>query len=131
MTTGQGEAESLAVDYTAAWTSRDPQSVARRFAETGWISVNGGDAWRGREGIAQMAAGFFAEVPDLALSCDAVRAAGRHVAFLWTFRGTHTGSGQTMTVTGWDEWDLDRAGLIAAARSWFDPGEFERQTEPR
>lgn len=129
MRSGQDEAESLAAAYTAAWNSHDPQKVAGCFAGTGWISVNSGDAWRGRDGVAQMAAGFFAELPDLALTCDAVRAAGRHAAFLWTFQGTHTGSGRKMSVSGWDEWDLDEAGLIAAARSWFDMRELSAPPE--
>jgi uncharacterized protein (TIGR02246 family) len=59
---------------TAAWNSGSPQAVAEFFAPDGRIVINRGTPWEGRAGVAEMAAGFYADVPDLALVCCASRA---------------------------------------------------------
>ena len=82
----------------------------------------------GRTGIAQMAAGFFADVPDLNLVCDKVRCAGNHVVYLWTFTGTHSGTNRPLRVVGWEEWDLDADLKVKASRGWFDADDYGRQT---
>ena len=127
MESGQGHAEKVAAGYTTAWNAGDPREVASFFAPNGAIVVNAGDPWRGRERIAEMAVGFFADIPDLALTCDGVRAAGGHALYLWTFTGTHAGSGNRVKVSGWEEWDFGPDGLIAHSRGWFDGDEYERQ----
>lgn len=121
-------AERLAADYTAAWNTGGAEAVAGFFAETGRIVINGGTPWEGRAGVAAMAAGFFADVPDLALTCDAVRLAGSHMVYLWTFTGTHSGTGRPLRIAGWEEWDLDPSLKITASRGWFDAEEWARQT---
>ena len=75
-----------------------------------------------------MAAGFFADVPDLTLVCDKVRCAGDHVVSLWTFTGTHSGTKNPLRVVGWEEWDLDADLKVKASRGWFDADEYGRQT---
>ena len=127
MATRQHDAQALSAAYTEAWNSGRPEAVSAFFAPEGSIVINGGSPWLGRNAVAEMAAGFFADVPDLLLSCDGVRAAGDHVAFLWTFTGTHAGSNNAMRVSGWEEWDLDAAGLIASSRGWFDAEDYDRQ----
>ncbi|HLQ17805.1 MAG TPA: SgcJ/EcaC family oxidoreductase [Tabrizicola sp.] len=122
------EAERLAKDYTAAWNTGRPEAVAAFFAETGGIVINRGTPWEGRAGVAAMAAGFFADVPDLALTCDGVRLAGTHMVYLWTFTGTHSGTGRALRIDGWEEWDLDEGLKISASRGWFDAEEWARQT---
>ena len=82
--------KKMAEAYTAAWNSGSPEAVAAFYAQDGQIVINRGNPWSGRQGIAEMAAGFFADVPDLMLVCDAVRCAGTHVAYFWTFTGTHS-----------------------------------------
>ena len=72
----------LAAAYTAAWNSGSPEAVASFYAPDGQIVINRGNPWIGRKGVADMAAGFFADVPDLTLVCDGVRCAGDHVAYL-------------------------------------------------
>ncbi len=72
----------MAEAYTAAWNTGSPDAVAGFYAEDGSIVINRGTPWTGRAGIAAMAAGFFADVPDLALVCDGVRCAGDHVVYL-------------------------------------------------
>lgn len=93
--------------------------------------MQGVDRRQRRAGIEAMAAGFFAEVPDLALVCDTVRRAGDHVAFLWTFTGTHSGTGNRLRISGWEEWDHDRDLRVTASRGWFDAEGYARQTAAR
>ena len=57
--------------------------------------------------------------------------AGDHVAFIWTFTGRHATSGNALDVKGWEEWDLDAEGLIAASKGWFDPEDYARQVAGR
>ena len=75
-----------------------------------------------------MAAGFFADVPDLSLVGDGLRVAGDHVVYLWTFTGTHAGSGNPLRVVGWEEWDVDVEYRVKSSRGWFDTADYERQT---
>ncbi len=120
-------AHSLADAYTKAWNSGDPTAVASFFAKDGGIVINNGAASLGRSGVTQMAAGFFADVPDLSLSCDGVRVAGDHMVYLWTFTGHHSGTKAPLTVVGWEEWDLDASHKVKASRGWFDGEDYARQ----
>lgn len=117
----------MAADYTAAWNSGSPEAVAGFFAETGEIVINRGEPWIGRAKIAEMAAGFFADVPDLALTCDEIRPAGDHALYLWTFRGHHAETGHPLEVRGFEEWDLTDGPTVAASRGWFDADDYARQ----
>jgi uncharacterized protein (TIGR02246 family) len=67
MSLSQDAVARMAADYTAAWNSGDPEAVASFFSENGRIIINGGDPWDGRSRVRDMAAGFFADVPDLSL----------------------------------------------------------------
>jgi uncharacterized protein (TIGR02246 family) len=127
MVMGLDDAQGLAEGYTAAWNTGDPQAVAAFFAPDGWIIINRGEPSTGRTGVAQMAAGFFADVPDLSLVCDGVRVAGSHMVYLWTFTGTHSVTKRRLRVTGWEEWDLDDDLKVSASRGWFDAGDYARQ----
>lgn len=127
MTPGDESVKTISDAYTAAWNSGSADAVASFYAEDGGIVINRGSPWKGRAGVAQMAAGFFADVPDLALVCDGIRVAGDHVAYLWTFTGTHGASGRSLRVSGWEEWDLDDAGKVKASRGWFDADDYARQ----
>ena len=74
-----------------------------------------------------MAAGFFADVPDLALICDNVRCAGNHVAYFWTFTGTHATTKRPLIISGWEEWGLDADLKVTASRGWYDADDYARQ----
>lgn len=76
-----------------------------------------------------MAAGFFADIPDLALVCDGVRTAGERAVYLWTFTGHHAASGLPVRVAGWEEWRIDGHGAITESRGWFDGADYARQCE--
>lgn len=128
MAVSEAAAGQLAADYTAAWNSGRPEAVAGFFAETGAIVINRGTPWEGRAGVAAMAAGFFADVPDLTLVCDGVKLAGTHMLYLWTFTGTHSGTGRPLRIVGWEEWELGSDLKVTASRGWFDPEEWVRQT---
>ncbi len=117
----------IAKDYTAAWNSGDPQAVASFYAQDGVIVINKGDPWQGRDRVAEMAAGFYADVPDLTLVCDDLRSAGDHVIYVWTFTGHHAGTGNPLAVKGWEEWEMDADGKVAASKGWFDAEDYARQ----
>jgi uncharacterized protein (TIGR02246 family) len=128
MALDEATVRKIADAYTAAWNSGSADAVSMFYAEAGRIVINRGSPWEGRTGVAQMAAGFFADVPDLTLVCDAVRVAGSHAVYLWTFAGTHAGSGRALRVSGWEEWDLDADDKVKASLGWFDVDDYARQT---
>lgn len=129
MTHDDGRVRELAAAYTAAWNSGSPDAVASFYATDGQIVINRGEPSVHRQGVSAMAAGFFADVPDLNLVCDDVRCAGDHVAYFWTFTGTHAATGMALRVVGWEEWDLNAQYQIAASRGWFDAADYERQID--
>jgi len=124
------DSNALAAAYTAAWNTGSAEAVAGFFAPDGSIAINGGDTWAGRDGVAAMAAGFFADIPDLALRCDGVRTAGDHIVYLWTFSGTHAATGNAVRVSGWEEWQCAADGSIQTSLGWFDAADYARQTKP-
>ena len=128
MAIDQNAVMKMAQAYPAAWNSGSPEAVAEFYAPDGQIVINRGDPWVARKGVAEMAAGFFADVPDLKLACDNVRCAGNHVAYFWTFTGTHSGTKNPLRVSGWEEWDLDADLKVKASRGWYDADDYERQT---
>jgi uncharacterized protein (TIGR02246 family) len=119
--------DAMAAAYTAAWNSGSADAVADFYAEDGGIVINRGVPWEGRAGVTMMAAGFFADVPDLALVCDGLRIAGNHVAYLWTFTGHHAQTRAPLKITGWEEWDIGADGKVTASRGWFDAADYARQ----
>jgi uncharacterized protein (TIGR02246 family) len=119
--------DDIAAAYTAAWNSKSPEAVASFYAQDGVIVINRGEPWQGRSRVADMAAGFYADVPDLTLTCDSVRAAGAHVIYVWTFTGHDAGTGNPLTIHGWEEWDMDADMKVKASRGWFDAEEYGRQ----
>lgn len=128
MALDHGRVREFADAYTEAWNSGSADAVSEFYAADGSIVINRGAPWEGRAGVARMAAGFFTDVPDLTLVCDAIRVAGTHVAYFWTFTGTHASSGKALRVSGWEEWDLDADHTIKASRGWFDADDYARQT---
>jgi uncharacterized protein (TIGR02246 family) len=120
--------KAIADAYTAAWNSGSPDAVASFYAATGRIVINRGTPWEGRKGVAEVAAGFFADVPDLKLLCDGVRAAGDRVVYLWTFTGTHAATKNALRVVGWEEWEMDADYKVRSSLGWYDAEDYARQT---
>jgi uncharacterized protein (TIGR02246 family) len=117
----------LAAAYTAAWNTGSPEKVAEFFTEDGEIVINRGTPWRGRAGVAEMAAGFFADVPDMKLVCDGIRCAGTHVVYMWTFTGQHANTSNALIIQGWEEWDVTDDLKVKASRGWYDADDYARQ----
>jgi len=74
-----------------------------------------------------MAAGFYADVPDLTLVCDDVRRSGSHVLYAWTFTGHDAKTGNPLKIRGWEEWDIGEDLKVKASRGWFDAEDYARQ----
>lgn len=117
----------MAADYTAAWNSKSADAVASFYAEDGEIVINRGEPWTGRARVRDMAAGFYADVPDLTLTCDDVRASGTHVLYLWTFTGHDAATARPLNIRGWEEWELNDDLKVTASRGWFDAEDYARQ----
>ncbi len=117
----------MAESYTAAWNSGSAAAVAGHFAADGSIVINRGTPWLGRAGVQAMAEGFYADVPDLSLTCDGIRLLGDHMVYLWTFTGHHSGTKNPLNIVGAEEWDLDADGKVVASRGWFDGADYARQ----
>jgi len=113
--------------YAAAWCSHSPQAVASFFALDGQIQINRGEVLKGHAAIAQMAAGFYADFPDLIVRYDDVRMADRHVLFEWTLEGHHAQTKHFVRVGGWEEWELDGELKVTSSLGWFDAAEYQRQ----
>ncbi|MCQ0091791.1 nuclear transport factor 2 family protein [Roseovarius sp. M141] len=119
--------EGIAADYTAAWNSKSADAVASFYAPEGEIIINRGEPWTGRSRVREMAAGFYADVPDLSLTCDDVRCSGNHAIFVWTFTGHAATTGNPLNIRGWEEWELDGDLKVIASRGWFDAEDYAKQ----
>jgi uncharacterized protein (TIGR02246 family) len=117
----------MAERYAQAWSSQSPDDVASFFAEDARLSVNDGEPAIGRTAIASVAAGFYAEFPELVVRLDGIRAAGSKAIFLWNLTGTHSATGNKVDLPGWEEWTLSEDGLIVNSLGRFDATEYERQ----
>lgn len=127
MTLKSTKLDEIATAYAQAWSSKSPEAVASFYAEDGQIAINRGDVLKGRPDITEMAAGFYAEFPDLVVTCDGTRWAGGHAIFLWTLEGYHAETKNHVKVGGWEEWELDVNLKVISSLGWFDAEEYERQ----
>lgn len=123
----QDDVARMAAAYTAAWNSGSPEAVSAFYAEDGEIVINRGTPWTGRDRVRDMAAGFFADVPDLTLSCDEIRLSGSHAIYVWTFTGHDAGTGNPLDIRGCEEWELGDDLKVTASRGWFDADDYARQ----
>ncbi|MGO1117384.1 nuclear transport factor 2 family protein [Rhodovibrionaceae bacterium A322] len=117
----------MAANYAKAWSSGDPEAVASYYAETGQITINEGDPLVGRAAIAEMAAGFYAEFPDLIVRMDDVRPAGQYALFVWTLEGKHSETGNFVSCGGWEEWQLNEEAQVVRSFGHFDTEEYDRK----
>lgn len=120
----------MAEGYTQAWCSRSGEAVASFFAEDASSVINAGPPTVGRAAIAEAMGAFFVDFPDLVLRMDDLRSGGKQAIFLWTLEGTNSGPGGTgnvVSIVGWQNWRLDDDGLIVAADGGYDAEDYERQ----
>ena len=122
--------EEFAANYTAAWCSQNPASVAGFFAEGGSLKINDGEPSVGRVAITAAAQSFMTSLPDMVVAMDGVTLDGSHAVFRWTLTGTNNGPGGTgnaVHISGYEEWTFTAEGLIAESRGHFDAADYERQ----
>jgi len=120
----------LAMRYTAAWCSQDPESVSEFYSDEGSLRVNDGLPAVGRKAIAQVAQSFMAAFPDLLVVMDDLRLDADEPEYHWTLSGTNTGPGgmgQRVCISGFERWRIGRDGLIVSSQGHFDAAEYRRQ----
>ena len=120
----------FAMRYTAAWCSQNPASVAAFFEEGGSLKINEGVPSVGRTAIAAAAQDFMTTFPDMVVTMDGINIDGSHAVYRWTLNGTHTGpggTGNTVRISGYEEWIISADGLIAESKGHFDEAEYQRQ----
>jgi steroid delta-isomerase-like uncharacterized protein len=122
----------FAQNYSAAWCSQKPESVASFFAEDGSLKVNNNEPAVGREAIAGVAESFMTAFPDMIVSMDVLIPTEIATEFHWTLTGTNTGpggTGKSVKVSGVECWQFDDRGLIKESIGSFDADEYARQLE--
>lgn len=118
----------MARSYTDAWCSHDPARVAGHYTPGGTIAINGGDPTE----MTEVARSFMEAFPDIQVFMDDLVFMDRSVVYHWTFTGTNTGPGGTgnsVRISGFEEWTLGDDGLVAEARGNYDQAEYDRQLQ--
>jgi len=126
----QAELNEFATHYAAAWSNRNPDTLASFYADDGTLTVNDGTPAVGRAAIAATAEDFMTAFPDMVVKMDAVSLTGNQAAFHWTWTGTNTGpggTGRSVHISGYEEWTLGADGLILASMGHYDETEYQRQ----
>lgn len=122
----------MAQSYAAAWCSGDPAAVGSHYAESGWISINGGVPFSGRAGVTGMAAGFMEAFPGVELTMDDLQISGDQVVFSWTLKGANSGSGgtgQRVAISGFEIWRIDADCRVAESHGYFDNAAYAYQLQ--
>lgn len=117
----------LAEAHVGAWNSMAPEAVAETYTEVTSFAINRGEPMRNRAEIADMAASFMADFPDLVLHCDAVLTAGDHAIYTWTFEGHHKDTNKAVRFSGWEEWEVGEDLKVNSSLGWYDDADFQRQ----
>ena len=128
----EDQLREFAKEYTAAWCSQDPASVAAFFSPTGSLAVNDGAPAVGRAAITEVAQAFMTTFPDMEVLMDDLLLRDGGAVYEWTLVGTNTGPGGTgnqVRISGFEEWRIGADGLIAESRGHFDSDEYQRQLE--
>jgi hypothetical protein len=116
--------------YAAAWSSQSSAQLASFYAESGSLTVNGGPPSTGRAAIAATAQSFMTAFPDMVVKMTRIEQRGDHVVFHWLWTGTNTGpggTGKSVRMVGYEEWTLDRNGLIVESKGHYDEAEYHWQ----
>ena len=116
--------------YAAAWSSQNPNLLASFYAENGSLKVNANWASVGRTAIAATAQSYMTAFPDMVVKMQQITQKDDHPVFHWIWTGTNTGpggSGKFVRMTGYEQWTMDRNGLIAESKGHYDEAEYQRQ----
>lgn len=123
---------TLAERQTAAWDNHDAVTLSNNYSETGWIIINGGTPWAGRAGLVTMASSYMEAFPDLGMTMVDIHIAGDRAVWSWHLTGTNTGSGgtgQTVSFSGYEVWQIDNDSLIAESYGYYDSVAYMKQVE--
>lgn len=124
--------EVFAKSYAQVWCSQRPNFVSSFFAEDGVLQINDGLPARGTKAITNVAKGFMDAFPDMIVSMDSLTTQSEKTRFYWTLTGTNNGpngTGNKVSVSGFEEWTLSKDGLIQESKGYFDEKEYKRQFE--
>ena len=122
----------FAARYTAAWCSRNPQSVAAFFTDDGSLRMNDDPPAVGRAAISQVARSFMTAFPDLRVAMDDLMLRGDEIEYHWTLTGTNagpSGTGHKVRISGFEKWRMGHDGLIASSQGTFDALDYRRQLD--
>ena len=118
--------------YAQAWCSKRPNFVASYFTTNGLLMVNNGEPAIGTKAITNVAKGFMDAFPDMVVSMDSLITKLGKTRFYWTLTGTNdvpNGTGSKVKISGFEEWILNKDGLIQESKGHFDTNEYKRQLE--
>jgi steroid delta-isomerase-like uncharacterized protein len=130
MSARQVELNDFAARYAAAWSSRNPASVAAFYSDRGSLTVNEGMPAVGRPAITATVRSFMTAFPDMVVRLERVEEENGLVVFHWLWTGTNSGPGGTdrfVRIRGYEEWMMDTAGRIEESRGHYDEAEYQRQ----
>ena len=116
--------------YAQAWCSKRPNFVSSFFSEDGVLQINDGSSAKGTKAITNVAKGFMETFPDMVVSLDSLTTKSNKTRFYWTLTGTNNGTngtGNKVKISGYEEWTLNKDGLIQESKGYFDNKEYERQ----
>ena len=122
--------KEFALGYTEAWSSQDPASVAACYAENGSLQINDNEPSVGRDQLEATARSFMTELPDKVLTMDDLSYDGERYIYRWTLDGSNTGpggTGNTVHISGYEEWTINSDGLIQQSRGHMDLDDYARQ----
>jgi ketosteroid isomerase-like protein len=117
---------TLAVPYSEAWSRHDPQAIAALHTEDSVFHVHDIlDAYIGRPAIAEAAATFLTDSPDLTFERRRVHLGDDHIVSEYVMTGTLLG--RRFACEGTDVFSI-RDGLIARKDSYIDWLTYQAQT---
>jgi len=124
--------EIFARGYAQSWGRQRPNFVASFFAKDGELTINNGPTATGKTAITNVAKAFMETFPDMMISMDSLTTKLDKTRFYWTLTGTNNGpngTGNKVTISGFEEWTLNKNGLIQTSKGFFDAKAYKRQLE--
>jgi hypothetical protein len=132
MTLDRDQLHDFARRYTDAWCSQDPAKVADHYAPRGSLTINGGQPAEGRAALIEVARSFMTAFPDMQVLMDDLVVQDGGIEYHWTLVGTNSGPGGTgnsVRISGFEEWTIGDDGLIAESQGHYDQAEYDRQLQ--
>lgn len=117
-------------EYANAWNSQKPERVAEFFASDASLQVNDGEPAVGAEAITNVVKGFMDAFPDMIVAMDSLTTKLDKTRFYWTLTGTNNvpgGTGNKVKISGFEEWTLNKDGLVQESKGHFNAEEYNRQ----